>query len=300
MSTFTGLRDTDMYLLSQMDDPFVLSQLYQTDEYIHNLLNSPSIINRLTNIYSLPPSTSFSEFLDKYVEKMVNNLTYKELHNWMDARAVAEDNALILSLILYHIYNVQVLSKMTKGYENQPGHSIHGNIYDFKERIKSLANRCIYKKRYLCLDAILDFMIRFDLLDKDNFSSMVWEAAELDDYVALNIILPDNLNLFTPENFYKIIKDSLWMSLARGNLPMFGYLINHPASPKKHTDIDFISMALLKKDPKMIVKTIETYDVNQRGEIEEETYNVLYDQMEQLNEDVGLYVKNFLNQFNIV
>jgi hypothetical protein len=353
MSTFTGLHDTDMYLLSQIDDPFLLSQLYQTDEYIHNLLNSPSIIGRLTDIYSLSPSSSFAEFLnkyvekmindpfllsrlyetdeyihnflnnqqfidkltytyslpqlssfleflDKYVEKMVNNLEHKNLHNWMDERAISEDNALMLSLILYHIYNVQVLSKMTNRYDPHNDHSIFMNRHDFTQRIKILAKICINTKRYRCLDTIINFMIRFDLLDESNFQSILNEAADSDDYVALDIILPDDLNLFTPEKFYNIIKHSLWMSLVKGNLRMFDYLINHPASPKKHNNTEFIYIALELKDPEMILKTIETYDLNQQGELKEKTYNNLYDAMHAIPEDLKLYVENFLNQFKII
>jgi hypothetical protein len=189
---------------------------------------------------------------------------------------------------------------MTNRYDPHNDHSIFMSRHDFRETSNTLAKICVNSKHYRCLETIINFMTKFDLLDEHNFWSILHGAVEADDYLVLNIMLPDDLNLFTPDKFYKIIKHHLWMSVIKGNFQMFDYFINHPAGPKKHTSATFVYMAVKQKDAKMIVKTIETYDLETQGEIKEPKCIKLHAASQKLPKDLKLYVESFLKLFTSV
>jgi hypothetical protein len=57
ISTFTGLTDID--ILTLLNDPFLLIDLYRTNNYMYNLLNSPEALKMLQNKYEVSKINSF-------------------------------------------------------------------------------------------------------------------------------------------------------------------------------------------------------------------------------------------------
>jgi hypothetical protein len=301
MTTLTGIYDTDIYLLNQIEDPFVLSQLYQTNKYIHNILKNESVVDRLREKYAFHSLSTFVAVLCQYIAKMANDLKDINIVNWMTERSISEDNGLMFSLLLHYFYHLQVTLKTSKYYERGNKYGFYWCRHEFKEKMKILGKACIDREAYHCLHVIVEFMIKFELITQYNFSEIKDHAVRLSNYLALNIILPHSLTLFTPEEFYKLIKHNLLVSIAERNLKMFDYLISCSSNSScKHSNKQIIQIALQYKEDLLIIRTIETYNLDKKHNITENKYQELYNLTQSLPENLKYYVENFLKNFNVV
>jgi hypothetical protein len=61
-TVLTGTPDIDMNILSNIDDPFILADLYRSNKYVHDLLNSDEVLYLLSTTHDLPHRIDFKNY----------------------------------------------------------------------------------------------------------------------------------------------------------------------------------------------------------------------------------------------
>jgi hypothetical protein len=294
--TFTGIFDTDLLILKEIDAPFLLIDLYHTNEYMHGLLNSKEALKIIAGNYELPIVHSFRELIEAYENKLIMDYPYEEV---LDI-AINYDNAKLLKKCLD---TIEVPDNPPYEFTDEEEEFVH----EYYDVVLLAAQKCIQQKSYNCLRAIgsyLIFAVAVEMSIDEDFdngkyiSKLLITAVDHNDYTAIDIVLSWNRDLIAPVDINLELDDVLQRAVETDNLAMYNYIIKKKEHGATHYSKDILSKAIVGKNPEMIRKVVDTY--NERYfEMSEKDYRDILAGMTQLDFATKEYLDNFLSNFDI-
>jgi hypothetical protein len=231
IASLTGLFDTDMVILQDVD-LFSLIDIYRTNSYTKNLLNSRDFLNILSNQYDLERANSFAELINNYENKIAMTFPFDEAF----AIAVDYDNVYLVNKILNRM-DLNNLNVMKRAVIN----SLEKKSYRVLKILASyLINIAYVYKQH-------DDMFNFS----DIFGSTLEHFVKSKDYESVKIILSwliENSLELDPDILKKadtnwIINKGLSSSAYYGDIDMFDYLLSFKDNGLHH-DVDLIRSAI--------------------------------------------------------
>jgi hypothetical protein len=245
--SFTHLPDTDIIIFSQID-PLSLLNIYRTNLYARNLLNSPRALKIISETHNLPYADSFSDFINNYEDKVATTYSLGEALSI----AVVYDNVNLLFKILDIALRKGRYLSISLTYE------------DYSLLLKT-AYECIKEKAYKCLLAIGPRVMRaksvaFSKNDHRHIYKLLITCVEFSDCRAIVIILGWFAYLDEYTDKEKVVYLPMYRAVELGNTDMFKCLLRI-AYGDTHNKLDFIIRAVERKNPRMIKVVLDTYDI---------------------------------------
>jgi hypothetical protein len=189
-TVLTGTPDIDMNILSNIDDPFILADLYRSNKYVHDLLNSDEVLYLLSTTHDLPHSDRFQELLEDMIIK------YTQYNHRYDVGKVAVRNdnpRLLIKVLNSQLYNNTEFPESNRDLTDEHIET----LLSYQSTLSNLTNECIKYKSYKCLkvlgDYVMEYLNRAILYEHELAEEIIEEpiekASRKQDYHAVDIIL---------------------------------------------------------------------------------------------------------------
>jgi hypothetical protein len=248
-TTFTGLFDTDLLIIKEIDNPFFLIDLYRTHEYIHILLNSEEALKIISCNYNLPIVCSFQELIEAYESKLIAIHPYDQV---LDI-AINYDNVRLLKKCLN---NIELPNHQLDEFTDEEEEFID----KYYAVVLSAGQKSIQRKSYNCLTEIGSYLIfaikvKNPLYYKDSCDNgeylrkLLITAVDNDDYAAIDIVLSWNIEPIKPVD----VNSELYAALQRASeidgMTMYDYILKKENRIAHHSK-NILLKAILKKNLK--------------------------------------------------
>jgi hypothetical protein len=242
-TNLTGLIDTDQQILSQIDI-MELTNLYNTNRHLRNILNEKSTLNMFSRIYNLSLSQSFHELVDNYENKLISE-TLPEI---LSVYIIDYDNARFFKKLLD---SIKFVSREYADFEDSDEEN---DAEEEQDMILNMAKDCIIKRAYKCLIIIGDYvtavisnmMTEFNNDDFDrtqHLSNLIKTATLLNDGDAIEVMLAWERNLLEPLEYDPVL-ESLYVAVDENNGEIFNFLLSKLQFGPKHRESKLIKKCM--------------------------------------------------------